>query len=318
MDEMRAVLFDRYGDPDVLRVGSLPTPTPGPDEVLVRVQAVGVNGADLLNRSGRLGLAARGPFPKTVGIDFVGEFTALGASVSGLRTGERVWGVLGRRAGSMAEYLVVPSRLVAPAPRNLSAEEAVSLVTGGTTAITALRDTAHLTAGERLLVRGAGGGVGSVAVQVGKILGAHVVGLAGASGHDFVRALGADEVADYRTTALADLGTFDVVLDAVGTQQSRLRRLLRPGGRTVAITVDFHRPLRSFATILASSVFGGKRIRFFSGQPETALLAEITGYAERGDLVPVVDTVHPLHRVTDAHRALEAGGVRGKHVVRLS
>ncbi|MFE2359154.1 NAD(P)-dependent alcohol dehydrogenase [Streptomyces parvulus] len=315
---MNAVLFDRYGPPDVLYVGRRPVPAVAPGEVLVRVRAAGVNGGDLLDRTGKVRLVTGRSFPKGSGIDFAGEVARVGASVRGVRVGEPVWGLLGRRTGAMAEYVAVAPRRIAPAPDGLTPELAVSLLAGATTALTALRDKAELQPGERLLVRGGSGGVGSVAVQVGRLLGAHVVALAGGGNLDFVRGLGADEALDHRTTPLSGFGRFDVVLDTVGTEQSRVRRLLAPGGRMVAVTVDMDRPLVSVAGVLASAVHGRGRIRAFSGNPDGALLAEVTRLVERGDIVPVVDTVHPLDRVADAHRALEAGGVRGKHVIRVA
>ncbi|MFG2684019.1 NAD(P)-dependent alcohol dehydrogenase [Streptomyces sp. NPDC048392] len=318
LSEMNAVLFDRYGPPEVLYVGRRPVPAIGPDEVLVRVRAAGVNGGDLHDRTGKVRLVAGRAFPKACGIDFAGEVAEVGTSVTGVRVGELVWGVLGRRTGSMAEYVAVSPRRIASAPENLTPEEAVSLLAGGVTAVTALRDKAALQPGERLLVRGGSGGVGSVAVQVGRLLGAHVVALAGGKNLDFVRGLGAEDVLDHRRTPLSTLGRFDVVLDTVGTEQARVRRLLAPGGRMVAVTVDFDRPLTGIGTVLGSVVHGKGRIRAFSGNPDSALLAEVARLAERGDIVPVVDTVHPLDRVADAQRALEAGGVRGKHVVRVA
>ncbi|MDG9727164.1 NAD(P)-dependent alcohol dehydrogenase [Streptomyces sp. DH41] len=317
MSEMNAVLFDRYGPPEVLYVGRRPVPAVTPEKVLVRVRAVGVNGGELLLRAGKLRLVTGRAFPRASGIDFVGEVAGVGDRVTGVRVGDRVWGLLGRRTGSMAEYVAVSPRQIAPAPENLTPEEAVSLLAGGVTAVIALRDKAALRPGERLLVRGGSGGVGSVAVQVGKLLGAHVVALAGGKNLDFVRGLGADDAFDHRTTALSGLGRFDVVLDTVGTRPFEVRRLLAPGGRMVAITIDADRPVAGIAAVLASAVHGKSRVRAFSGNPGSALLNEVTRLAERGEVIPVVDTVHPLDRVADAHRALEAGGVRGKHVVRI-
>ncbi|MFF0539718.1 NAD(P)-dependent alcohol dehydrogenase [Streptomyces coelicoflavus] len=318
MGEMKAVLFDRFGPPEVLYVGRRPVPAIGPDEVLVRVRAAAVNGGDLHDRTGKVRLVTGRTFPKGCGLDFAGEVAEVGASVRGVREGQRVWGLLGRRTGSMAEYVAVSPRRIAPAPENLTPEEAVSLLAGATTAVTALRDKAALQPGERLLVRGGSGGVGSVAVQVGKVLGARVVALAGGRNLDFVRGLGAEEALDHRTTALSALGRFDVVLDTVGTEQARVRRLLAPGGRMVAVAADLDRPLAWLGTVLGSAVHGKGRIRFFSGNPDGALLAEAARLAERGDIVPVVDTVHPFDGVADAQRALAAGGVRGKHVVRVA
>lgn len=318
MSEMRAALFDRYGPPDVLYEGKVPVPDVRPGEVLVRVHAATVNGGELAGRAGKMRLVTGRRFPQRAGLDFVGEITEVGASVTGPKEGQRVWGLLGRSTfGSAAEYVAVRPRQMALAPGGLSPVEAVSLLAGGTTSITALRDKAGLRPGERLLVRGASGGVGSVAVQIGKLFGAHVTALAGARNLDFVRGLGADDVLDHRTTDPSSLGTFDVVMDTVGTEHPVYRRLLAPGGRMVAIAFDADNVAASLSYILRSTVHGSRRVRAFSGNPRHALFAELTRYVESGDLRPVVDTVHPLAEIAAAHRALEAGGVRGKHVVRV-
>ncbi|MFJ4706893.1 NAD(P)-dependent alcohol dehydrogenase [Streptomyces anulatus] len=317
MNDMRAALYDRYGPPEVLYEGRVPVPVRGPGEVLVRVHAASVNGGELYGRAGKVRLVTGRRFPQRTGLDFVGEVAEVDPNVTGLRAGDRVWGLLGRTFGSAAEYVSVRPRQIAYAPGNLTPDEAVSLLAGGTTSLTALRDKAGLRAGERLLVRGASGGVGSVAVQLGKALGAHVTGLASAKNLDFVRDLGADEALDHRATALADLDRYDVILDTVGTEHRALQRRLSADGRLVSIAFDIDRPARSIGRILGSAVQGRRRIRFFSGNPKHDLLAELTAYVEREDLRPVVDTVRPLAEIAAAHRALEAGGVRGKHVIHL-
>ncbi|MEW1721568.1 NAD(P)-dependent alcohol dehydrogenase [Streptomyces sp. NPDC093109] len=322
MNDMRAALYDRYGPPEVLYEGRLPVPDITPDQVLVRVHAVSVNGGELGARAGKVRLVTGRRFPQRTGIDFVGEIAEAGPSVTGSRAGnqvgDRVWGFMGRTTlGSAAEYVAVSPGKIAPAPAGLTPAEAVSLLAGGTTALTALRDKARLRPGERLLVRGGAGGVGSVAVQLGKSLGAHVTALASAASEDFVRGLGADEVLDYRTNRAADLGRFDVVLDTVGTEQPAYRRLLSPGGRMVAIAFDEAHVLPSLARILASTVHGSRRIRVFSGNPDHQLLADVTERVETDGIRPVVDTVRPLSEIGAAHRALEAGGVRGKHIIQI-
>lgn len=315
---MRAALFDRYGPPEVLYVADIPVPDVDSDQVLVRVHASSVNGGELAGRAGKLRLLTGNRFPKQVGLDLVGEVAGVGADVTAVDVGDRVWGIVQVTAfGAAAEYATVRPDQTALAPANLDAVEAASLLAGGTTAITALRDKAHLLPSERLLVRGASGGVGSLAVQVGTLFGAHVTALASARSADFVRGLGADEVYDYRTTSAGDLGTFDVVLDTVGTEHRAFRKLLAPAGRMVAVSFDIDRMLPSLGYLAGSAVHGSRRVRFFSGRPKSDLFAELTRLAERGDLRPVVDTVHPLERIAEAHRALEAGGVRGKHVVSI-
>ncbi|MDX2669919.1 NAD(P)-dependent alcohol dehydrogenase [Streptomyces sp. NRRL_ISP-5395] len=314
---MRAALYDSYGPPEVLYEGRVPVPVRKPGEVLVRVHAASVNGGELHGRAGRVRFVTGRRFPQRTGLDFAGEVAEVGTEVTGLRVGDRVWGILGRTFGSAAEYVSVRPRQIAYAPGNVTLTEAASLPAGGTTSLTALRDKAGLRAGERLLVRGASGGVGSVAVQLGKALGAHVTGLAGAKNADFVRELGADEVLDHRATALADLDRYDVIMDTVGTEHPVLRRRLAPGGRLVSIAFDIDHPVRSIGYLLGSAVHGRQRVRFFSGNPKHDLFAELTAYVERGDLRPVVDTVHPLADIATAHRVLEAGGVRGKHVIQV-
>ncbi|MFE1166487.1 NAD(P)-dependent alcohol dehydrogenase [Nocardiopsis sp. NPDC058789] len=316
---MRAARYDRYGGPEVLYEGRVPRPVAGPDEILVRVHASSVNGGELLVRAGRLALVTGRRFPKGIGIDFAGEVVEAGSRVRGPAVGDRVWGFQSRAGGSAtSEYVVVRPGRVSLSPPGLDAVEAVSLLAGGTTGITALRDRARVRSGERVLVRGASGGVGSVVVQLARAMGAHVTGLAGARNLDFVRGLGAHEAHDYATTGPAELARwegFDVIIDIVATDLPAYQRLLTPKGRLVAVSVgSFSSALRlAGATLLRS-----RRTVFFSGNPRTPLFRDLAGFVERGEVRPVVDTVHDLADIAEAHRALEAGGVRGKHVVRLT
>ncbi|MBG6053987.1 NADPH:quinone reductase-like Zn-dependent oxidoreductase [Salinibacterium sp. CAN_S4] len=318
---MQAVLFNRYGNPEELHQGTLQMPEARAGEVLVRVDAVSVNGADLLFRSGKLGLLSGGRFPKRLGIDFAGTLIASGpgADLGGLTVGDQVWGIVDERGGprSLAEFLSVPAIQIARAPNNLTSEEAVTLLAGGTTAHTGLVEKADARRGERVLVRGAAGGVGSVAVQLAKMLGTHVTALAGESSQDFVRGLGADTVFDYRVTPRGELGLYDVIFDTHGSDLLAFRRLLAPGGRMVSIAFDKEAPLRSLATIAASAVFGTGRIRFFRGKPDRRDFQRLTAQVERGEIRSVLDRVFPLARSADAHAALETHGVHGKVVISI-
>jgi NADPH:quinone reductase-like Zn-dependent oxidoreductase len=308
---MRAVRYDKFGPADVLHVVDLPKPQAGPGQVLVRVRAASVGGGEMAIRAGRLRRVMRHRPPAGVGNDFSGHVEAVGDGAQAFRVGDAVWGLMPHLAfGSTAEYVAVPERLLAPAPAGLDLLDAAALPSAGTTVVTALTDTVALRPGQRLLVRGATGGVGSLAVQLGKALGAHVTALAGARNLDWVGELGADIAVDYRTVAPADLGTFDVVLDLVGTDLPTYRRRLAPGGRMVALALDPDGLIKTFAFIGLS-----RNVSTFSNNPSAQRIADLTRLVESGDLRPVVDTVFPMDRIADAHRGMEAGGVRGKLVI---
>lgn len=315
-DMMKAASFDRFGGPEVLRIVARRRPRAKAGEVVVRVDATTVNGGEIAQRRGKLQWIVRTALPAHPGIDLAGEIVGTGPGVTGLHVGDRVWGTVDERGpvGTAAEYVAVPAVRLARMPEAWTPQDAVSLVAGGATALIGLRDKARLQPGERVLVRGAAGGVGSVAVQVSKALGAHVTALAHPRSFAFVRALGADEVIDYHRSP-ADLDRFDVIFDTRGTQLGRWRRKLTRSGRMVAIAFDLDRPRRSLLAIAASAVFGSRRIRFFLGRPTAELFDELRHLAESGSLRSVVDRVYPLERIRDAHADAEVGGVHGKIIV---
>lgn len=316
---MKAAQITSYGDAvDVLRINDVDRPAPGAGEVLVRVEASSVNGHDVIVRSGEMKIVSGRRFPLGTGLDFAGVVTGSGTGVEGLRVGDRVWGTVHPRQrhtiGGAAEYVVVPADRLAPAPAALSAAEAASLVVAGATALIAVRDTVRLAPGEKVLVRGAAGGVGAAAVQLAHALGSHVTALARARHAPALTDLGADEVLDHGSTTSDRIGPFDVVVDTVGTELNCYRSRLAKGGRMV--TVGLSAP--ALAAIAASSVYGARRVRTFSANPDATVLRALADHVTSGALRPVVNSVYPLADIAAAHQAFERGGVVGKHVVAVS
>lgn len=320
MPTMHAAQIHSYGAPEVIRVGQVPLPQPKPGQVLVRVRATSVNGGETWMRAGRLRLMSGSRFPKGLGIDLAGEITGLGAGVTDMAVGDRVWGSLDSKkmvltqaaVGTAAEYVAVDVRRVAPLPQGTQYADAIALL-AGTTALTALRDKARIQPGERLLVRGGTGGVGYVGVELGHAFGAHVTTLVSAANIDVAEGLGADVALDYRSVGPDDLGRFDVIFDTVGTRMNDYRKLLAPGGRMVSIMAA--PPLRGFATILASLVHGGRRIRAFSGNPTRALINDYAQYVEDGRLHALIAGTYELDDTAGAHQSVESGGRPGKRII---
>ncbi|MBO3680172.1 NAD(P)-dependent alcohol dehydrogenase [Streptomyces sp. NEAU-YJ-81] len=315
---MKAVQITSFGAADVLRVNDVERPVPGAGEVLVSVEASSVNGHDVIVRAGELKMVSGRRFPIGVGLDFAGTVAASGADVAGYRVGDRVWGTVHPRqrhtTGGAAEYVVVSADRIAPAPAGLSPADSASLVVAGATALIALRDSVHLATGERILVRGAAGGVGTAAVQLAHAMGCHVTALARDRHAKLLTDLGADEVLDYGSTTSDHIGPFDVIVDTVGSQLNCYRSRLAKRGRMVTVGLS----ASALAAIAASSVHGARRIRTFSANPDTTVLRDLADHVTSGALRPVVHSVYPLADIAAAHEAFERGGVVGKHVVTVA
>lgn len=315
-----AMRYRSHGAPEqVLRLEQVELPAPRPREVQVAVAAAGVSGGEIPIIDGRLRRLVRTRLPAGVGNDFTGRVTGVGAEVHTLSVGDEVWGTLPRgKFGSVAEHVTVPEGRVAPAPQGVDLVLAAALPVAGTTAMRALQDVTRLRPGERLLVRGAGGGTGVALVQLGKELGAHVTALASARALDALATLGADETVDYRAVPLDRLGTFDVVVDLVGTRLADVLARLAPGGRMASLAVDASRPLRAIGGITAASLRTRGRAAPFSNNPSPAKLRELTALAQSGVLRPVVDRQHPLADAATAYAMVAAGGTCGKVLVRMA
>ena len=229
---MRAVVYDRYGSPEVLRVEQVPTPTPGPEQVLVEVAAASINLSDWETLRGvpmyaRIG-GLRRPSRRTLGSDIAGRVTAVGSAVTRFRPGDEVYGDNLDLKGGFAECALAPESVLAHKPQALTFAEAASLPQAGAIA---LQGTARMVEGQRVLINGAGGGSGSFAIQLATRAGAHVTGVDNAGKLEFMRSLGADEVVDFRRDAFTDLGPFDHVLDLVAHRSVfAYRRALARGG----------------------------------------------------------------------------------------
>jgi NADPH:quinone reductase-like Zn-dependent oxidoreductase len=314
---MKAAQINRFGGPDVLGVNEAGRPVPADGEVLIRVEASSVNGHDVIIRSGGLKMVSGRKFPLGTGLDFAGVVAEAGPGTAGGQAGDRVWGTVHPRqrhvTGAAAEYVAVPVDRIAPAPAGITPAEAAALVVAGTTALIALRDSTRLESGERVLVRGAAGGVGTAAVQLAHAMGGHVTALARDRHAQALRGLGADQVLGYDATP-EQTGTFDVIIDTPGSDLECYRRRLTRNGRMVTVGLS----ASALAAIGLSVVHGSRRIRTFSANPDTALLNDLAGYVASGALRPIVSGVFPLADIAAAHEAFSRGGTLGKHVVTVT
>jgi NADPH:quinone reductase-like Zn-dependent oxidoreductase len=307
-ETMRAVQQDVLGGPDVLHLRHVPRPEPGPTEVLVRVTAAGVNPLDWKTRAGGVFLG-RPPF--TLGADVAGVVAAIAPGVTRFAVGDRVFGMprFPAAAAAYAEYLTAPSRQLARTPETLTDVEAAALPMAALTAWQALVETADLQAGQRILITGAAGGIGHLAVQIAKAHGAYVIGAARATKHAFLIELGADETVDYTQASLADaVRDIDIVLDLAGGD-TPLRTLptLRDGGLLVSVTSG---------SDLASDAAGDRvRVVYMLVEPDRANLEAIAHFVETGRLRVCLGGTFPLADVRHAHEVGESSRLAGKLVL---
>ncbi|MEQ1568879.1 MAG: NAD(P)-dependent alcohol dehydrogenase [Myxococcota bacterium] len=324
---MLAVVRDVYGPPEVLRVAEVPRPTPGAGEVLVKVRASSLNRADKYASLGAPAMIrlATGLFRpdarhRGLGMDFVGDVEALGAEVTGLSVGDRVFGehTLGQ---TWAQYACVPERLVARAPDGVGDAELACLPLAGLTALQGLRDFGRLQAGQSVLVHGATGAVGPLAVQMAKALGAGtVVAVCSGRNADLVRSLGADRVIPYDTEDFTALEQrFDVVFDVAGTRSlSELRRVLAPTGACVVVGSPEDGPLGPLGPMLAKMIqapFVSQRVALVQTTQNRADLEVLAAMAADGRLRPPIDRQYPFEQVADALRYLATGHPPAKVVL---
>lgn len=305
---MKAECIHEFGGPEVLQFEEVPTPKPGTNEILVRIHAAGVNPVDWKIREGYLGNL---PLPSVLGTDFSGTVEELGPEVEEFRVGEAVFGSVADASGSYAEYAVAPVSQVCEKPSQLTHEQAAALPIAGLTAWQALFDKADLKAGQRILIHGAAGGVGSFAVQFAKWKGAYVIGTASGQHVNFVRELGADQVVDYRTTQFEKCACdLDAVFDTIGGEtQERSWNVLKQGGMLVSIV---QAPDQEAA---AAHCARGALLRCDHARSDQ--LARIGDMVASGRVKVHLEKILPLSEARQAQEMSQKAHTQGKIVLRV-
>jgi NADPH:quinone reductase-like Zn-dependent oxidoreductase len=326
---MKAIVQDRYGTSEVLELRTIDKPLIGDNEVLIRVRAAAVNPGDWAIMGG-LPYIARPvygmgkPKNRVRGTDVAGEVEAVGASVTRFRPGDEVFGSSKQLGGAFAEYAAVSQDALAPKPANLTFEQAAAVPMAGYVALQALRDHGKVQAGQKVLVNGAAGGIGTFAVQIAKSLGAEVTGVTSTRNVDLVRSIGADHVIDYTKEDFTRTGQhYDFILDNVANHSlSDLRRALAPRGMLVPNGGGFdHRWVASGGRLISAKLsfaFVSQRLATFIVSPNQENLVVLTGLIETGKVTPVIDRAYPLSEAGQALDHVGGGHARGKVVVTVS
>jgi NADPH:quinone reductase-like Zn-dependent oxidoreductase len=313
-ETMKAICIHHFGGLDALSYQDLPRPEPGRGELLIRVHAAGVNPVDWKTRNGSVPWKGQSdPFPLILGWDLSGTVVAVDRDVTGFAPGDAIYGMIRfpEPAGTYAEYATAPADHVLPKPAALDFLEAAALPLVSLTAWQALFEAGELDQGQTVLIHGAAGGVGHVAVQLAKSCGARVIGTARGRDGDYLRELGLDLHIDFETTRFEDVVPYvDLVLDPLGGEvQQRSWEVLRKGGMLVSLrtTSDLEEKARAY----------GVRVRRILVRPQAEHFARINGLVETGQLRPTIAAVYPLQEARKAQEQLERGPTRGKVVLRV-
>ena len=308
---MKAVVFDRYGSVEVLQYRELSKPTIKPDQLLVRVSASSVNPVDWKIRQGHVQLLSGFNFPRIVGSDISGVVEEIGREVTKFQPGDEVYTFLNPiNGGACAEYAVVPESDAAIKPKNITHAEAAGVPIAGLTALQSLRDLGVIQSGNKVLINGASGGVGTFAVQVAKAMNAEVTGVCSAKNREFVKSLGADFVVDYAEVDFTQQPEkYDIILDAVGTRTfAECEKVLQPEGVYIS-TLPI---LDNFAPMLTSWFISGKKAKLIVANANTSDLGALRELIESDKVEPIVDRTYSLQEVAAAHAYSETGRAIGK------
>jgi NADPH:quinone reductase-like Zn-dependent oxidoreductase len=324
---MKAIVQERFGPPDVLRLVDTDPPAVGADDVLVRVHAAAINPADWHILRGDplvarlMGVGLTKPKSPVAGSDAAGVVEAVGANVRGLRPGDEV---LGFCRGAFAEYACAAANMVVPKPGSLTFEQAAAVPIAATTALRGIREVGEVKAGQRVLVNGAGGGVGTYAVQIAAALHAEVTGVCSTRNVELVRSIGAAHVVDYTTEDFTDGRTrYDVILDNVSSLPlTRLRGALTPKGTLVlnggGSPGHVFGPVAGILKAVVANVFVSQRLRPLPSKQKREELIAVTELIEGGKLTPIVDRTYPLADTAEGLSYVEQGHARGKVVVTVA
>jgi NADPH:quinone reductase-like Zn-dependent oxidoreductase len=309
---MKAAQIRSFGGPEVIQMEEVPRPRPGPNEVVVRVGASSINHIDSSVRAGELKLLTQFQLPKTLGFDLAGEIVECGSGVTAFLPGERVAGMTGFGAGS-AEYCSVDQSQLTVLPPRIEWADAAALPLAGATALQALRELAKLRAGQRILINGAAGGVGSFAVQLARIFGAKTTAVCRAAHFDHVRNLGADETVDYQAQPLTELGErYDVIFDAAAKLDTdQIKRLVHHGGHVVTTRPEPKQVIES----LVERVRGAFHLHFILTKPRGGDFALLLRLWDQERLKACVVRSFPLIEAAEAHRFFDNESIAGKVVI---
>jgi NADPH:quinone reductase-like Zn-dependent oxidoreductase len=316
---MKAIIYRKYGPPEVLRLEEVEIPTPRDDEVLIKVHVTTVTTADCFMRRAetfmsRIFLGFRKPRRTILGTELAGEIEAAGKNVKRFKKGDRVYGFTGFGLGAYAEYHCMSengSLVIKPA--NMTYAEAVAVVDGASTALFFLRDKANIQSGQKVLILGASGSIGTSAVQLAKYFGAEVTGVCSTANFELVRSLGADKVIDYTKEDFTKNGeTYDIIFDTVNKSSfSRCKDSLEKNGRyLITVGAPIH-----YLLMLWTSLVGSKKILCGMSIEKTDAIIFIKGLIETGKLKPVIDKCYPLGQIVEAHRYVEKGHKKGNVVI---
>jgi len=320
---MKAIVYDKYGSPDVLELKEIDKPAVGDDQVLIRVRAASVNPLDWHFMRGRpffLRIKAGLRKPKVIrlGVDAAGTVESTGGNVRRFKPGDEVFGGC---TGAFAEYACASEKALAPKPANLTFEQAAAVPIAALSALQGLRDKGRIQAGQKVLINGAAGGVGTFAVQIAKAFGAEVTGVCSTRNVDMVRSIGADRVIDYTQEDFTRNGQrYDLILDSVGNHSlSAFRRALTAKGTLVMVGgPDKGRwigPMAGMLKVVVLSRFVSQKLLPFLAKRSHEDLVFLKDLLETGKVTPVIDRRHPLSDVPEAIRYLEEGHARGKVVI---